>query len=1143
MSHGEGQMQNKLILLLAAVLIVGCAKQREYERVYKSPELIQRSVVQDPGRDYLYLVSTLGSPRDVPTAQPFYQGEEKIVRMKFEKSGINIYQVDEDKRFEDNPLNDSPVLTIPGEYMEFRCKEDANGNCVQEEEENEDLEWNQKAFFKPEFEKLIVAENNYLNLSNLDSSCVKPVKDSTRVISYELEKGLFNLQLETTYKTNGSDYFCLWDYLQGGKLKNSTFKVQYQYSMIALEDIASADYEAVDYPVADHDDFGFFKNKRKDLTDDLDPNRPKIKYFLNRWNPNKKKLVYHLSDSFNKEKNLYLKDATYNAIGRMNSLFKNSGINLEIELKEPSGKSPGDLRNTMIVLIDEPLANGLLGYGPSVKNPRTGEIVQARTNMYSGVLRSGVRRSYQAMVDLSKKQANQKTDLGSKTALILEQAKSVQPLDMNSFVNKMNFKIDPARGANLNRLQKLALAAGQLKQQELALKEDPGLMKALAAKISKEKNRGEVAHIEAEKREMYKEQSASTFDTVMNLHSTNNGYHESMFNFEGLGKKILPEIQALGKGPFTNGILKNWEALTKDQQDEIAKIIMVHTYTATLVHEFGHNLGLRHNFAGSADKKNRYTEKEIKDLKLGFHDVPAYSSVMDYAYSDLNELSNYGKYDLAALKFAYNRTVDVLVTKDVGGKKEVEIKQEHLKTSLTTFKKQLELTNEEAAENKENVTLTLKPYDFCTDENAGLSANCNRFDEGSTYTEIANHHAENYFNKYKYRNWRDGREVFQDYGIKSHVYYTEYRFKRMRLIYETFETYSSIFGQGQMEQGCTPEMLAQFPVCETINDLKEAAKIAGNFFMTILKTPDFSCAVADPAKPNEIIDVKFMKDIYKNLRFELNYVPSSCFDPNVQAELLKNTEPDPETQQPVDAPRVAVAESGLFFNDIKDPDPRFPYSNDLAVRGIWSDKLLAVKYLTTRKSKSVTETVLSSMLDHTEIRQDFISFVQHLTMRTPLATPIKFQAEDGELLEIPYNIDSNYVIATQPVYTGGPYVSYSMMFKFDLPVNGTQDFSKKVLEQAVRYNDTEDKTYKANAKALVNAITTVRRTEGTVNVDPSKSALNLDSYTYIANDQNSLGKILIDSIRSLDVLQSIGEEVATKVLQVRTEFPTDINCR
>ncbi|EKM28506.1 hypothetical protein VCHENC02_5602, partial [Vibrio harveyi] len=43
-------------------------------------------------------------------------------------------------------------------------------------------------------------------------------------------------------------------------------------------------------------------------------------------------------------------------------------------------------------MIDEPVDNGLLGYGPSATNPLTGEIIHAHVNQYLGVIRTTTRR-------------------------------------------------------------------------------------------------------------------------------------------------------------------------------------------------------------------------------------------------------------------------------------------------------------------------------------------------------------------------------------------------------------------------------------------------------------------------------------------------------------------------------------------------------------------------------------------------------------------------------------------------------------------------------------------------------------------------------------------------------------------------------
>ncbi|MEF1216038.1 M66 family metalloprotease, partial [Vibrio alginolyticus] len=98
--------------------------------------------------------------------------------------------------------------------------------------------------------------------------------------------------------------------------------------------------------------------------------------------------------------------------------------------------------------------------------------------------------------------------------------------------------------------------------------------------------------------------------------------------------------------------------LPKELQVKAADAITVATYSNTLVHELGHNMGLRHNFKGSNDKANYYTLEQAH--QLGLNNIPAYSSTMDYAPSMLDETPTWGLYDIAAFKFGYGRKVETI---------------------------------------------------------------------------------------------------------------------------------------------------------------------------------------------------------------------------------------------------------------------------------------------------------------------------------------------------------------------------------------------------------------------------------------------------------------------------------------------------
>ena len=55
---------------------------------------------------------------------------------------------------------------------------------------------------------------------------------------------------------------------------------------------------------------------------------------------------------------------------------------------------------------------------------------------------------------------------------------------------------------------------------------------------------------------------------------------------------------------------------------------------------------------------------------------------------------------------------------------------------------------------------------------------------------------------------------------------------------EDWEFFASIFGDDVMISGCSPQQTAQFPVCKMVNDRRDAVKIAAEFFLEVLKTPD-----------------------------------------------------------------------------------------------------------------------------------------------------------------------------------------------------------------------------------------------------------------------------------------------------------------
>ncbi|RLA63056.1 MAG: hypothetical protein DRQ88_07355 [Epsilonproteobacteria bacterium] len=1024
-----------LALTVSSLLFVfGCAKKPEYESVHKDVKLTNISKSFDTKAEYVYVPMTMGSPREVTEADPFFQGSAKIVKIRFGEQGIEVYQPEKDERFSDNELNNSPVLLIPGTFHAYRCATNNLGECTNREEENNEITWNQKPFFKPNPAGLEVREINPLDLFTVSSSCLRKV--ATKLVDYEMKKGVINIQLEKTYKASTS-YNCIADNYFSGKLHASTFNVRFYYSLVRLKDLASKDYQKVKYPIKDQNKFGFFKETETILDDQFLRGRQKTIHYLNRWNPKNKKLIYHLSDSFDKEENSILKDATYVAIDSINKSLKQANTGIQIELKAPSGKKPGDLRNNMIVLIDEPLANGLLGYGPSVTNPRTGEILQAHTNMYSGVLKSTLRHLWNSMRRLSIERSKIKN---SKTTVISEPVASGPAVD-----NQMNptiaYKIKGEANA-LDTLLKENLNHNQLDEKVY-------LPEKLKEVMKKENSR-------------------------LNRYAQNNAYALEFFNIAASSKKLLPGVKGLGTDFHNESVLKKWDHLTRSQKKHAENMILPFIYTSTLVHELGHNLGLRHNFSGSVDKKNFYTKEEAQ--KLGLHTSPSYSSIMDYAGSELNELTKFGKYDIAALRFSMAREIE-----------SVDGQIYKLDSTLKSL---------------ENVQT--KSYMYCSDEHAGTSAKCNRFDEGTNLKEIAESLIKRYENSYDTANLRDDRNSYNIYRMANYISYRYRQFNQMRALFEEWEKYS-FFPSPYHGIGCPAAWKEQLgSICDELEDRIHATRMIGNLFLKILKTPDHLCALADIKDAKKTVEHRTLSEIYtKGVMQKTRHLVTSCFHPAVKAAMEKEG-------------KVVRGEVGKFLNSQMDLNPLHPYSSDRAALGIWADKLLAMKALTQRFNEVSGSGGYKNFWDFSYVQPLLKNIVDHMILGEPLAQALPFLDKNGKPYadNMPYTLNLKSVISTADL----PY--HGLREFLEIPSVGNPPLNKILLKNAKKWETILGGDTLSSTRKNVNYFTVRKKDIGESHTSKIFKTLEIDEIIYMASEKNELAYKMMTTMENFDVLNT-----------------------
>ena len=1069
--------------------------------------------------EYLYVPSTHETPMNVVAADPFFQGQEKIVKLRQKEEGIEVYEIEDDERFNGNDLNTSPVLSIPGRHVQFTCQKDQHDVCTDEIVMDQVDSWQDRKFFMPNFDGLSVKEVNQLNLFTVAESCIYPT--GTKMTHYEVKKGVINVEVEKTFRVNEQSR-CIVRLFYDDNLRSASFKVKYFYSLVKLDSLASPNYKAIDYPITEHDDFGFFTNQKNRLTDDFDSQRSETRYFLNRFNPEKGEIVFKLSKSFDKPENDYLKEATYKVMENINRSLQMANAKFSIRLEAPSDFFPGDLRNNSIVLIDDPLANGLLGYGPSVVNPRTGEIVQAHTNMYGGVLKTLSRRVWESMVDLSLHLRDSNSSADNETISLAQQdsasledssheRSSQRPTDWRSAVRKLNALRSEV---NMNEAQKeQALVRAQSRERIFKQKskermltkentsrramEDLDYLPSLSTQgTSSGEIRDIVSHSNVRtSRDIFARKTAE--DKRIEILSENNAFHKDFILNGTFGKEFIKGIRDIPGVLNSDGTLKRWDSLTQAQKDVGSRLIVGHTYTTTLTHEIGHNLGLRHNFIGSADKANFYTQEEAD--ALGLTSIPRYSSIMDYGFSELNELPFFGKYDVAALRYAYAREVE-----DASGN------LLPIETTLTDLKK--------------TPGLTLKSYDFCTDGNAGLSVTCNRFDEGTTVLEIAKHYIERYKNAYRYVNYRDGRMQFDTFGMGGYVAARTRQFRQMRIIFEEFEFFSGIFGANIMVQGCSPADLAQYPICTRINDLRDATKLIGEFFVEVLNTPEQVCALAEKDKPEEVKELKPLRVIYDDVKYDTEKtLITSCFEPEVEAKVAEDG-------------MTVVAEGGKSLISYKGRDPRFKYKSDIDVRGVWPDKVLALKALFTRQSyNGTTEDGYMSYLEHQPISTLIEDFLSHLTLGTELEATVPFVDRTGKQVNVPYNLNLEY-------YTVPEQSSFYPIMAFNLPMNNSINLNELLLKTAVLTNETTDPSQRDNARSFKNLVSVVRKDLHVQLPNSGMEVIRIEDKQYAATQDNSIAYQMITAIKSNDFLKTVPPAKLQEVVlaRLRPALPADI---
>lgn len=870
-----------VMILMVSGFMISCTKEVPYKQEYK--EKVHAKSEIDEKSEYIYVASSDLTNHDdlgASGASPYWQGNEKIVKFRFTETTLQAVQVDDESRLQDNATNNKVVFEIPIENVDYRCAPDKYGKCTNQEEENREVTWNKKTKFKPNFEGMKTVGVSLLPVEMdqvFGTSCYK--ETASQFLNYTLTEDALNIQVQKVFE---GDMNCLEKKnIQITSLSDLQSQIIYHYSFAKMKTLANPSYKPVSYSVGDENEFGFFTTETKKY--DVAFNRiEKMKsQFMNRWNPERKTIDYYLTDNFDKPEYAAIRKATQTAFDRVNAGLKSAGVDLKLNLKGTDHKSPGDIRNSMIVLVEDPVVAGPLGYGPSVANPRTGEIMSARVAMYYGNLLTGVKSTYDEVVREVRRNKGQ-LDAAKSAPQLSDNLKHahMSPALKAAASSKDAVKLDHAKTLWSRVREVKARKANQAAAKNLAQNSSAAVKLNFSPKDLHTLSQRQV------ERMMLRSDNTSVGKDALSAMSKYCNYPSELFNFNEAVKTGLQS--KLGQD------LKLWKDLNETEKGEVIALIAPEIWIPTLVHELGHNLGLRHNFGGSEDKENFYTAEELNKMGIK-HKVP-YSSVMDYGYSELNVLPTLGKYDIAALRFGYKR--------------EVEAKNG----------KMVELGNNQTLAQLKSLDTTLadlKEYRYCTDGHVDVNPGCKRFDEGTTTPEIMDFLEKSYEEMYSVRNFRNGRENFSKMSDIAYANRMRANFGYIRAFMERYESMKYMFK--------LTDDAPEWNSIPWVKDVKTAALKSGQFFLKVLQTPDIHCAIAKADAPNEITQI----------------VELSLIDPN-GISCFKDIKPKTGF--------IVVGQAGKAFNHKKDSESENAYADQIDVRGIFVDKIVAAEKLFARKT-------------------------------------------------------------------------------------------------------------------------------------------------------------------------------------------------
>lgn len=733
---------NIFFLSLASLLIVAssCARKRPVEKVldFEGNRWAKASFEsEDPWLSKVTVVKTSSTPgfAFVGLQSEVYLG--KFVFSQDSLSYISAIELHSDGSNAEKVINSWPIS-----HSEYHRRV-IEGRVSNVETENDRISWKDKDFFKIDWENSSVSESASFPFQ-INQSCFTATSKEIVDGSQEVSSEYITFTLAVDYQLKES---CISSYKQIAD-KDYVYTVHYKYSF--MPDIEGGYKPYVFDGEADplKKKYGYFET----VLPRLGENRQRTNIFMmNRWDPEKNHTFYFAEDFPDDYKWIY-NHPKNGIIVRTNKIMADHGIKMRFKIEDNDGsKKFGDIRYSFIKFVSEADSSAPLGYGPSDAHPLTGQIFAANSilwtnelNRYTEIVKeyneqksiplqgSPVLRGMEALLN------EKKSDWESSAAFLNN---DTMEKVYRFLIPEFTYNTGGSRFTFYKNTIPDFFSVTTLKDFQ---KEKPGFTDLnRVASVSSEVIADKVDHLKYHRD--YMKPNASI-------------YHLDDSIVKEIGTKLKSE---------------------SDPQKIINDILY-----RVAIHEFGHNLNLRHNFYGSLDARIERSPGEDLSGKVT-------SSVMDYlSLSDEVGLDyDWEVYDRAALVYAYTS-------------------------------------------GEQDLAKDFDTHLFCTDEHRAFNALCNAYDHGSTPTEVLLSLIESYEQSYWIRNFRNDRAYWNVRNYDSQAFNTMFQIKKMVKMYQ--ETFlPSQVGAYLSEVASTD--VASLATLAIRNDITKAVQLAAAFYSSVIK--------------------------------------------------------------------------------------------------------------------------------------------------------------------------------------------------------------------------------------------------------------------------------------------------------------------